>query len=185
MRRQRTLTIPAVTAGAAASALVSGGLLAGPAIAAPAGPAITLTLSAANVAFGEEQAEHLTVTVRSGAGGTPGGTVVIRAGAAVICAPALAGGQASCTLPATLLSPGSYQLTALYNGDATFDGSTSDSRDLTITSAQAGTPPASTPPPSTPRTSARPASTPPASAPPSRPATGQESDREQAELTVT
>jgi hypothetical protein len=165
MRWQRTLTIPAVLGSAAASALVSGGLLAGPAAAAPATPAapalksttVTLALSAARVPAGHEQDETLTVTVRSSAGGTPGGTVVIRAGAAVICAPTLAGGQATCTLPASLLPPGSYQLTASYDGDATFDGSTSGSKGLTITSDQARTPPSGS--------------------------TGQESYREPAEVT--
>lgn len=116
-----------------------------------------MALSAATIPARREQDETLTVTVRSGAGGTPGGTVTIRAGAAVICAPTLAGGQATCTLPASLLPPGSYQLTALYDGDATFDGSTSGSKNLTITSG-------------------------PASAPPSR-SPGQESYREPAEVT--
>jgi hypothetical protein len=153
MRWQRTLTIPAVMGSATASALVSGGLLAGPAAAAPAALAapalksttVTLALSAATVPARQEQDETLTVTVRSSAGGTPGGTVVIRAGAAVICAPTLAGGQATCTLPASLLPPGTYQLTALYNGDATFDGSTSGSRNLTITGDRASPSPPRSP----------------------------------------
>lgn len=95
-----------------------------------------LSLSRARVKFGSEQAERLTVTVKStiSGTGTPGGTVTITAGNNTICrAITLHSGKASCTLTARKLRPGTYHLTARYAGATLFTSSTSPRKTLTVT----------------------------------------------------
>lgn len=92
-----------------------------------------LTLSAAKVAFGHEQAERLSVQVTAATGASPTGQVAIRTGATRICTLTLASGKGSCTLAASELAVGSHQLTASYLGDATDARSTSATRTLTVT----------------------------------------------------
>ena len=91
-----------------------------------------LTLSAARVTYGHEQAERLSVRVAPQYAGTPAGKVTVKAGAAVVCVITLAGGAGSCTLPAAKLAPGSYRLAASYAGSVPFAASTSAALPLTV-----------------------------------------------------
>jgi hypothetical protein len=93
----------------------------------------TLTLSAAKVAFGHEQAERLSVQVTAATGASPTGQVAINAGATRICTVTLASGKGSCTLTASKLAVGTHQLIATYNGDGTHARSTSAKKTLTVT----------------------------------------------------
>ncbi|HEX9030399.1 MAG TPA: Ig-like domain-containing protein [Streptosporangiaceae bacterium] len=98
--------------------------------------AVTLTLTRAKAAYGDEQTVRAQAAVRSGAdGGTPTGTVTISAGTALICRGTLVSGAASCALPATLLRAGTYHLIASYSGDADFVAVTSAGHALTVTKA--------------------------------------------------
>jgi Bacterial Ig-like domain (group 3) len=103
----------------------------------------TLTLSAPTVTFGREQADQLNVDVRPVLAGIPTGTVTITAGSATVCTITLDEGDDSCTLTATQLPVGSYQLTATYGGgplgqgrDGTFAGSASAAQALTVVALQ-------------------------------------------------
>jgi Bacterial Ig-like domain (group 3) len=83
-----------------------------------------LSLAAATVAYGREQAERVSVTV-SAVSGTPAGTVTITAGPTPVCTIRLASGEGSCTLPATKFAPGAVLLTASYALSAGFAPSVS------------------------------------------------------------
>jgi hypothetical protein len=91
-----------------------------------------LSLSAARVRYGHEQAERLSVRVVPRFAGTPAGKVTVRAGSTVACVITLAGGAGSCALPATRLAVGTYQLAASYSGSASFAASTSGKLPLTV-----------------------------------------------------
>jgi len=91
-----------------------------------------LALSAASVRSGHEQAEKLTVTVKPRTAGTPSGTVTIKAASTTLCTVTLNAGQAACTLRSSQLRPGTYQLTATYNGSDVYDHSTFASHKLTV-----------------------------------------------------
>jgi Big-like domain-containing protein len=93
----------------------------------------TLTLSSPSVPFASEQTEVLTVGVANAGGGTPTGTVTISSGPTTICTFTLSGGTGHCSLSASQLRPGSYPLTAGYNGDATDTASSDTSKTLVIT----------------------------------------------------
>ena len=64
-----------------------------------------LSLSAATVTHGQEQAEHLTVSVVPQYGGTPDGTVTIKSGTTKVCTITLSSGGGSCTLRKTGTTP--------------------------------------------------------------------------------
>jgi hypothetical protein len=91
-----------------------------------------LTLSAAKVKFGHEQAEKISVKVGPRTGGTPGGKVTVKSGTATLRVMTLAGGKGSCGLAAKALKPGSYQLIASYGGSQTYAGSQSGGMTLTV-----------------------------------------------------
>jgi hypothetical protein len=91
-----------------------------------------LTLSAARVTFGNEQAERLSVRVAPQYSGTPAGTVTVSAGHAVVCVIRLASGAGSCTLTAKKLAAGSYRLVAGYAGSAGFAASASAAQTLVV-----------------------------------------------------
>lgn len=93
----------------------------------------SLTLSAARVRSGHEQAERLTAAVKPAFGGTPAGVVTIRAGSVTICAITLRSGKGTCTLTASTLRPGTYQLVARYGGRTPYAGSASARKTLTVT----------------------------------------------------
>ncbi|HEY6786826.1 MAG TPA: Ig-like domain-containing protein, partial [Trebonia sp.] len=100
--------------------------------------AATVTLRAArpSVTFGAEQAERLTATVTSPAGGTPAGSVTVTDGTSPACTITLANGTGSCTLTARAIPAGSDTLTATYSGDVTYVPAIGTS---TVTVARAST----------------------------------------------
>ncbi len=67
----------------------------------------TLSVSAATLAAGHEQAEHITVAVKPLSGGTPTGTVTVTAGQKDLCAITLGHGSGGCSLRAGQLPQGS------------------------------------------------------------------------------
>ena len=91
-----------------------------------------LSLSAATVTHGQEQAEHLTVSVVPQYGGTPDGTVTVKSGTTKVCTITLASGGGSCTLGASKLPVGTYTLTATYPAGSNFTSSTSAGVALTV-----------------------------------------------------
>jgi hypothetical protein len=92
-----------------------------------------LTLSTGKVRVGQEQKETISVKVSPRTGGTPSGTVTVRAGARAICAIKLTRGAGSCQLGAKQLKPGHYRITAAYGGSQTYAGSKSGIKSLTVT----------------------------------------------------
>ena len=93
----------------------------------------TLSLSAAKVKSGTEQAERLGVRTIPQIAGTPVGSIIVRAGGTVVCAITLRSGMGSCTLTAKELAPGSYRLSASYPGSTDFTGSVSAEQTLAVT----------------------------------------------------
>jgi Bacterial Ig-like domain (group 3) len=91
-----------------------------------------LALSKSSVTFGKEQAERLSVAVAPQFGGTPAGTVTLKAGARTVCTITLKSGRGSCALAAKEFKPGTYQLTATYPGKGGFTGSASAPRTLKV-----------------------------------------------------
>jgi hypothetical protein len=100
--------------------------------------AATVTLKAArpSVTYGAEQAQTLTATVASPAGGTPAGTVTVTDGTTPVCTITLANGTGSCPLTAKELPAGAEKLTATYSGDATYVPATTTA---SVTVARAAT----------------------------------------------
>jgi hypothetical protein len=93
-----------------------------------------LTLSAGKVAYGDEQAEMLSVTASPEfAGSSPTGTITVTASTTTICVITLSGGTGSCTLSPEQLGVGSYQLLATYGGDTNFESSVAAKRTLHVT----------------------------------------------------
>lgn len=92
----------------------------------------SLSLPAATVKYGHEQAERLGVRVVPRFTGTPSGKVTVRAGSTVVCAITLASGTGSCAPAAAKLAPGSYRLSASYPGSTQFTGSVSGEQALVV-----------------------------------------------------
>jgi hypothetical protein len=92
-----------------------------------------LTLSVGSVAYGQEQAERLNVTVSPRFRGVPAGRVTVKAGKVTDCLITLSAGKGSCTLAATALAAGTYRLAAGYPGSADFTASASADHPLTVT----------------------------------------------------
>jgi hypothetical protein len=103
-----------------------------------AGTSTSIGLSTSRVTIGDEQAERISVDVGSG-GGTPSGSVTIRAGGGTVCVVGLSGGRGSCTLSSTRLAAGSYRLGASYGGSADFSPSGSGTYGLNVAKATTGT----------------------------------------------
>jgi hypothetical protein len=93
----------------------------------------TLSLSAARIKVGHEQAEHLTVRVKPQTSGIPAGKVTVRAGSATLCVITLKSAKGSCTLAASKLRPGTYKLIASYAGGTPYAASASAKKTLTVT----------------------------------------------------
>ena len=91
------------------------------------------------VAYGDEQAAHLSATVTSTAGGTPTGTVTVTADGTTVCTLSLTAGAGSCSLAKSAIPPGHYQLTAGYSGNDTYVNSVSAVAPLTIVRARTQT----------------------------------------------
>jgi large repetitive protein len=100
-----------------------------------AGPTTTgLTLSENSIKAGNEQTEHLTVTVKPKfTGPVPTGKVTIKAGTTTLCTITLSQAKGSCKLSPSKLPPGTYHLAATYLGASPFARSTSIKRTLTVT----------------------------------------------------
>ena len=106
----------------------------------PATSKTALNPSAANVTYGHEQVEHLSVTVSPEfAGSTPTGTVTVKESTTTLCVITLSASKGSCTLSARKLQVGTYSLVATYGGSADFSGSTSAKETLTIAKATSKT----------------------------------------------
>ena len=92
-----------------------------------------LKLSSKKVTYGDEQAEHLSVTVSpQRSGPTVTGTVTVKASATTLCVIKLKSGKGSCMLSPKRLKAGTYHLVATYGGSANYKGSTSAKETLTV-----------------------------------------------------
>ncbi len=98
--------------------------------------ATALNLSAATVTYGNEQVEQVSVSVSSA--GTPTGTVTVTAGTTTLCTISLVSAAGTCTLQATQLPAGTYQVTGSYSGDANASPSTSPPQALMVRPAVTG-----------------------------------------------
>jgi len=106
----------------------------------PATSTTTLALSPTKVTYGDEQLEHVSFTVSPEyAGSTPTGTVTLKESSTTLCVITLASGKGSCTLSATKLGAGRYDVEATYGGDANFGTSASAKVHLTIAKATSRT----------------------------------------------
>ena len=100
----------------------------------PAASTTALSLSSGSIAYGHEQAETMSVTVSAQSSTlVPTGTVTISAGSATICAITLVDGKGSCTLSASQLQRGTYELVATFAGNADVNGSSSPASSLVVT----------------------------------------------------
>jgi hypothetical protein len=92
-----------------------------------------LKLSSKKVTYGDEQAEHLLITVSPQLqGSVPTGTVTIKASTTTLCEITLKSSKGSCTLSPKKLKAGTYRLVATYGGSTNFKGSTSAKETLTV-----------------------------------------------------
>jgi hypothetical protein len=96
--------------------------------------ATAISLSAGSVAYGHEQAEHVSVTVTA-ALDVPTGTVAVTSGAVTVCTIVLVSGQGSCAVPATRFGPGAVKLVAEYAGPPWLAASTSAAVSFSVTRA--------------------------------------------------
>jgi hypothetical protein len=100
----------------------------------------TLKLSAAKVTYGDEQIEHLSVTVSPQYSGTTAtGTVTVKQSTTTLCVITLKSGKGSCTLSAEKLAVGTYGLVATYKGSTDFGGSASAKESVTVAKATSKT----------------------------------------------
>lgn len=97
----------------------------------PVKSATALSLSAAKVTYGKENAERIRVTVTA-PGVTPAGRVTVAHGKSIVCVIKLRSGKGTCRLAARQLKPGNYKLTARYPGTPHLTASTSPARKLTV-----------------------------------------------------
>ena len=93
----------------------------------------TLATNTAMVKFGQEQAAQLAIRVKPETGGTPAGTVTIRAGQTTLAVVPLNRGKATWTFPPKKLPPGTYQLTATYASTNGYDPVTSAKKKFVVT----------------------------------------------------
>ena len=99
-------------------------------------PTATLVrLSAPKVAYGNERAEHISVKVTAGSGGTPAGTVTVKSGATTVCTVTLASGKGSCAPSAGRFPAGLVKVTASYGGSFGFGTSVSKPAGFTVVKA--------------------------------------------------
>ncbi|WP_326608936.1 Ig-like domain repeat protein [Streptomyces scopuliridis] len=111
-----------------------------------AGTSTALTSAPDPSVFGQAKTLTATVTAVPPGAGTPTGTVSFFDGATILGTATLTGGVA--TLTTSTLSVGSHSLTAVYNGDVDFTGSTSPVDVQTVTQATTSTALTSAPDPS-------------------------------------
>ncbi|MFZ2056504.1 MAG: Ig-like domain repeat protein, partial [Acidimicrobiales bacterium] len=95
-----------------------------------------LSLSRTTVAFRTEQSERFTAQVAVPAGmAYASGTVVVTSGSRSLCTITLIRGKGTCSLTATELPVGSYQISARYEGSNELKASTSPGKKLVVTKA--------------------------------------------------
>jgi Bacterial Ig-like domain (group 3) len=98
-----------------------------------------VSLSAARVSYGDEEAERVSVTVSSSHGETPSGRVAVRTHSGALCTISLKAGRGSCAVPAQKFAPGPVSVTASYGGASGgasgFAASVSAARTFTVTGA--------------------------------------------------
>jgi len=93
----------------------------------------SLRMSSSKVNEGDEEVEHLSVSVSPQfAGYTAAGTVTVTASGENICVISLSSGGGSCGLSPSRLPVGVYTIAATYNSDSDFNGSTSAGQVLTV-----------------------------------------------------
>jgi Bacterial Ig-like domain (group 3) len=100
--------------------------------------ATSLTLSSATVIVGHEQSEDLEFRVAGDTGNSAEGPVTVLAGSTPLsqCTNIEVFGAGGCSLNASELPPGTYQLTARFDGSQNFAGSTSAPQTLTVVAQQ-------------------------------------------------
>src|SRR5262252_34745 len=98
-------------------------------------PAASATLAAntATVRFGHEQSATLAINVKPKTGGTPAGSVTIKAGTTTLAVVTLMRGKATWTFPPKKLRPGTYQLTATYASSNGYDPVTTANKKFVVT----------------------------------------------------
>jgi len=105
---------------------------------AKASTATSVSASLASPVFGQSVTFTATVGVQSPGGGTPAGTVTFMDGTTVIGTATLnAAGQA--TLSTSSLAVGAHSITAVYDGNANFDGGTSSALSWAVSKASTST----------------------------------------------
>jgi len=92
-----------------------------------------LARNTSTVQFGHEQSLRLTINVKPQTGGTPAGDVTIKAGQRTLATVPLTSGQATWTMPAKKLRPGTYRLTGTYTSSNGYDPATTGKRTLVVT----------------------------------------------------
>jgi hypothetical protein len=93
----------------------------------------SLKLSLKKVTYGDEQTEHISVSVSpQHSGSMPAGTVTVKASATTLCVIKLKSGKGSCRLSPKRLKAGTYHLVATYGGSKSYQGSISAKETLTI-----------------------------------------------------
>ena len=132
--------------------------------------ATSLTLSPSTVIVGHEDSEDLEFQVAGDTGNAAQGPVTILAGSTPLSQCSNIGvdifGDGSCSLTASELPPGTYQLTARFDGSQNFAGSTSAPQTLTVVAQQSTTTSLMLSAPRSPSPMSRPRRSPPRSPPP-------------------
>ena len=126
----------ALTAGVLTSAFVrpEARLAAAESCYGPCSSDTVLSQSRAAVFYGDEQADRFRVIVLPGylTTGTPTGTVAVKSRATTLCTITLDHGSGSCSPTADALPAGFYKVVAVYGGDSSFRGSTSEDRSFLV-----------------------------------------------------
>ena len=95
----------------------------------------SLSLSATKVAFGHEQQETFSVSVKGAyPGATPRRTCKVMKSTTTLCVITLAKGKGSCKLAASALAARTYRVVANYVASTDFAGSSSSRKNLTVSS---------------------------------------------------
>ncbi len=100
---------------------------------------VTLAASASKITYGDEDAEHISVTASSPDGATPAGAVTVTSGSETLCTVTLSAGAGTCTLPATALPGGTHRLIASYSGSSDYVGSQSAVTTISVSASGSAT----------------------------------------------
>jgi hypothetical protein len=99
----------------------------------------TLTVPTAPIASDDEGGTTLTFQVSAATNGPPTGSVTVTTGSTTICSGLLANGTGACAIPTGTLGPGTYPVTATYNGEDPDFATSADVKNLTIAKADTST----------------------------------------------